>query len=158
MFYMWMHHVTSVNASHVCVSIMSHMWIHRMCVTSHFTHVNASHVCDKSCHTCDCIVSQVNESCHTCERVMSHVWTNKKLHIGTSHVTHVNKWFISCWDHLDRTCELVMSHMWTSHVILVNESSYTRPSHTACQLIMPRWNKPYHTCERVMAHKSCHTY
>jgi len=98
--YVWMHHVTHVNASHVCVCIMSHMWIHHMCVTSHVTNVNALHVCDKSCHTCECIVLQVNKSCHTCEHVMSHVSTNKKFHAGTSHFKHVNKWFISAAQHI----------------------------------------------------------
>ena len=75
---------------------------HARRVMSHLTIVN------KSCHTCEWVMSHVrmshgthvNESWHTCEWVMAHMWM--------SHGTHVNE---SC-----HTCERVMAHMWMSHV------------------------------------------
>ena len=117
MSHMWMSHVTHVNEScHTCEWVMSYI---RM--SHHDTHMNAQrtlmkllckrfmtfgafmcvtwliHMCDKSCDTCEWVMSYIrmshvphmNESCYTHECVMSHAWMSH-VTIWLCHVTCMN--------------------------------------------------------------------
>jgi len=95
-------------------------------------------------HTCEWVMSHVNESCH--------MWGLTCASDVTSNVTSSN----ACL-----TCEWVMSHMWMSHVSHVNESCHTcewvmlvTSSDAWTQCVSHMWGMTWliHMCDMTHSH------